>query len=277
MPGKTLITEPPERELNVLLRRVDWRFLLPTPTPLRVLCHASTRLTEAVAYIAEEVVTKSQGGDCDLVVAEEPDTLRLAELRAAMRSGGACYTEWRMRPGGLDRIDRALRAAGFTDISYYRPWPDAGAPPVYWIPLGSPGAAGYVRSRRRLRGGRVRRLVASLRHWVSSLIRGQLSGRLCVVARGEEGSLEHDAMALVRQNWAEWDLGRVPEELSALLVTGGPRSVSKVVLLAFAEPSAIPILAVKAPRVSPGRLGARGSEETWRGPPVWHAARALYS
>jgi hypothetical protein len=255
--GKTLITEPPERELNALLRRVDWRFLLPTPTPLRVLCHAGTRLTEAVAYIAEEVVTESQGGDCDLVVAEEPDTLRLAELRAALRPGGACYTEWRPRLGGRDRIDRALRTAGFTDISYYRPWPDAGALPVYWIPLGFPGAARYVSARRRLRGGRVRRLIASLRHWAGSLIRGQLSGRLCAVARVEEGSADQEPIAWVRQHWAEWDLGRVPEGLSSLLVTGGPRSVSKVVLLAFAEPSATPILAVKAPRVSAAAEGIR--------------------
>ena len=110
--GKTLITEPPERELNALLRRVDWRFLLPTPTPLRVLCHAGTRLTEAVAYIAEQVVTESQGEDCDLVVAEEPDTLRLAELRAALRPGGACYTEWRPRLGGREAAGRQRRVQG---------------------------------------------------------------------------------------------------------------------------------------------------------------------
>lgn len=255
--GKTLITELPERELNALLRRVDWRFLLPTPTPRRVLCHAGTRLTEAVAYIAEEVVSQSQGGDCDLVVAEEPDTLRLAELRAAMRPGGACYTEWRPRLGGVDRIDRALRTAGFTNLSYYRPWPSAAALPVYWIPLAATGAAGYVSSRRRLRGGRVRRLIGSVRQWAGSLIRGQLSGRLCVLAGGEERSVEQDAMSWVRQNWGAWDLGLPPEELSGLLVTGGPRSVSKVVLLAFAEPSATAILAVKAPRVAAAAEGIR--------------------
>jgi hypothetical protein len=255
--GKGLITEPSERELNALLRRVDWRFLLPTPTPLRVLCHAGTRLTQAVAYIAEEVVTASGGGDCDLVVAEEPDTHRLAELRAAMRPSGACYTEWRPRLGGVDRIDRALRTAGFTDLSYYRPWPSAAALPVYWIPLDSPGAAGYVSSRRRLRGGRMRRLRASVRQWAGGLIRGQLSGRLCVVARATQGSVEQDAIGWVRQNWAAWGLGLPPGKLSGLLVTGGPRSVSKVVLLAFAEPSATPILAVKAPRVSAAAEGIR--------------------
>jgi hypothetical protein len=40
-------------------------------------------------------------------------------------------------------------------------------------------------------------------------------------------------------------------------VTGGPRSVSKAVLLAFAEPSPIPLVAVKAPRVDWAAAGIR--------------------
>lgn len=52
-------------------------------------------------------------------------------------------------------------------------------------------------------------------------------------------------------------LGPTPEQLSTLLVTGGPRSVSKVVLLAFAEPSQAPLVAVKAPRVRAAAAGVR--------------------
>jgi hypothetical protein len=45
--------------------------------------------------------------------------------------------------------------------------------------------------------------------------------------------------------------------LSTLLVTGGPRSVSKVVLLAFAEPRPTPLVAVKASRVDEAAAGLR--------------------
>jgi len=42
-----------------------------------------------------------------------------------------------------------------------------------------------------------------------------------------------------------------------LLVTGGPRSVSKAVLLGFAEPGPVPQIAIKAPRVDAAAAGVR--------------------
>jgi len=52
-------------------------------------------------------------------------------------------------------------------------------------------------------------------------------------------------------------LAHPPEQLSLLLATGGPRSVSKVVLLAFAEPGSLPLAAIKAPRVAEAVDGVR--------------------
>jgi hypothetical protein len=60
---------------------------------------------------------------------------------------------------------------------------------------------------------------------------------------------DRDQLAWLRARWQQLQLGTPPEQLSALLVTGGPRSISKVVLLAFAEPSPVPAVAIKAPRV----------------------------
>src|SRR5918994_2712084 len=153
----------PEHQLNPRLRRADWRFLLSTPRPNRALCRAGQELTDAVASIAHELVATSSGGDCDLVVAENPDARVLLELHGALRPGGACYTEWRHRHGGVRRVQQILRAAGFADVTCYRPWPSSAALPVYWIPIGARGAAKYVRSRQRLRGGRVRRLLTGAR------------------------------------------------------------------------------------------------------------------
>lgn len=251
--------EPGEGEVNPRLRRVDWRFLLPTPRPRRALCHAGVALTSAVASIASEVVTADTSGDCDLAVAEDPDPLVLVELRNALRPGGACYTEWHLRIGGARRIERTLRAAGFTDVTCYRPLPAFAALPLYWIPLGAPGAAGYVRSRGLLRGGRMRRLLAGARQRGRDLVRGRFASPICAIARrpGEDLSGGLDPAAWLREGWPEWGLGPTPERLSTLLVTGGPRSVSKVVLLAFAEPTPTPLVAVKAPRVDAAAAGVR--------------------
>jgi hypothetical protein len=249
--------EAPERELNPRLRRADWRFLLPTPRPRRALCLAGGALAEAVAAIADEVVAAG-AGDCDLVVAENPDGPTLAALRNALRPGGACYTEWDFLTGGARRVERALLGAGFLDVTCYRPWPRSATLPVYWIPLGAPGAAGYVRSRRRLRGGRVRRLLAGVRQRIGDLLKGRYTRRIYAVARRPtDNAVGLAPAAWLRENWSEWGLGPTPDRLSTLLVTGGPRSVSKAVLLAFAEPSPIPLVAVKAPRVDWAATGIR--------------------
>jgi hypothetical protein len=250
--------EAGEQEVNQRLRRADWRFLLPTPAPRRALCRASAALTDAVASIAGEIVTGRAAGDCDLVVAENPDPRLLAELREALRPGGACYTEWRPKLGGARRIEGTLRAAGFTEVTCYRRWPAAGAP-VYWIPLGAPGAAGYVRSRSRLRGGRVRRLLAGVGQRARDIVAGRYGSPICAIARrpADKLAVELDPAAWLREGWSAWGLGPSPERLSTLLVTGGPRSVSKVVLLAFAEPRRNPLVAVKAPRVDEAAAGLR--------------------
>jgi hypothetical protein len=243
-----------EHALNRRLRRADWRFLLPTPRPRRAMCRAGAALTDAVTSIAGEVVPVGSGNDCDLVVAENPDRATLAELREALHPEGACYTEWRLRLGGRARVERELRAAGFVDIRCYRPWPTER--PVYWVPLGAGGAAGYVRSRRLLRGGRLRRLLASLLRRPLGVLRSDAASPICAVARRAERSTETDPAAWLRARWPEWGEAP-PERLSILLVTGGPRSVSKVVLLAFAEPSPVPRMAVKAPRVDAAAEGVR--------------------
>lgn len=254
-----MAAETPEQGLNARLRRVDWRFLLPSPRPRRALCRAAGSLADAVASIADQVVTDGSGRDCDLVVATEPNAATLVELREALAPGGSCYTEWHPRIAGVGKVERALRAAGFEDVVCYRPWPASGTTPVFWIPVGAPGASTYVRSRQRLRGGRVRRLLAEARRRGRDFLRGRLGTPICALARraGTLASGEPAPSAWLRERWSQWGLGAAPDRLSTLLVTGGPRSVSKVVLLAFSEPSPVPLVAVKAPRVDEAAAGVR--------------------
>jgi hypothetical protein len=120
-----------------------------------------------------------------------------------------------------------------------------------------PGAESYVRSRRRLRGGRVRRLLAAVRELPRDLLRGRVPGLVCAVARRPGKRPELDPAAWLREGWSAWRLGPAPARISTLLVTGGLRSVNKVVVLAFAEPSPTPVVAVKAPRVEEAAAGVR--------------------
>lgn len=259
--------ETPEQRRNARLRRADWRFLLPSPHPRRVFCLGAGSLADAVAAIADEVVSRAGSSDCDLAVATDPDAAMLVQLRDALVPGGTCYIEWHGRRGGVDQMERALRAAGFDDVTCYRPWPAPDALPLYWIPVGAAGASAYVRSRRRLPGGRLRRLVSEVHRRALDLLRGCPGATICALARrpGAPPSDEPTPAAWLRQGWPHWGLGPPPDRLSTLLVTGGPRSVSKVVLLAFAEPSPIPVVAVKAPRVEESADGVRREGEVLAG------------
>jgi hypothetical protein len=250
----------PERELNARLRRADWRFLLPTFRPRRAIALGTGALAETVASIAGEVVAAASATACELAVAENPDSRALATLHDALEPGCVCYTEWRGQRGGARRVARLLCAAGFAGVSCYRPWPAPPALPVYWIPYGAPGAAGFVRARRRTYGGRMRRFLADALRRMRRLAGADgLPSPICAVARRPAGGSHPDAgpAAWLSEGWATWGLGPLPERLSTLLVTGGPRSVSKVVLLAFAEPSPVPLVAIKAPRVAAAAAGIR--------------------
>jgi len=246
-----------EEARNERLRLVDWRFLLPSPQPRRVLCRTGRALAEAVAEIAGQVVTEAESEDCDLAVAEAPDAAALREIRAALVPGGTCYAEWPATAGQVPRVEAALRAAGFETITCYRRWPRSARLPAYWIPLDAPGAEAFVRARARLRGGRVRRLGAEAVGRGRDALRGRLGGSLHVIATVPGGGSESGLRPMLQAEWPTWGLRDRPDRLSLLLATGGPRSVSKVVLLAFAEPHDAPVVAIKAPRVPEAAEGIR--------------------
>jgi aminoglycoside phosphotransferase (APT) family kinase protein len=54
----------------------------------------------------------------------------------------------------------------------------------------------------------------------------------------------------LRAHWSEWQFGATPDEVSLLLLTGGQRSINKVVALAFTGQDSQPCLVVKMPRVT---------------------------
>jgi hypothetical protein len=224
-----------------------------------VFLRAGPELSGALELLGAEVVTTG-AEPCDLAVAEHPDSDWLAQSAAALEPGGVCYTEW---PRGADAraITLALERAGYTGVCCYRPWPEPPALPVYWIPADSPACEAYVRARQRARRGMMQRLLLAVGESLPRALPASRRPPLYAVARRPGPPDADAAAALAGHAWERWDLRPEPGRLSTMLITGGPRTISKVVVLAFREPAAAPIVAVKAARVEPAAVGVRREAE----------------
>lgn len=263
---------------NKLLRRADWRFLLPNPWPTKSVCFANGQLGEAVSLISGRLAAAQAGptGDCDLAVAIDPDHETLQAAWASLDSRGSCYTEWYSPlTGGPTGVRRRLEAVGFKDVICYwcgRPGPRAA--PQYWLPLEAPGALRYFMTSRAPGGSvlhRIGRIILQVA-WLLFYRVGRIFP-ICAIAlkpafhhtrnvqstarampwasspSQDISSVTSDFLGTIRNQWKHWGFGPTPDNLSLLMLTGGPVSASKVVALVFAEPDHHPRLAVKMPRV----------------------------
>ena len=106
-----------EAAVNRIMRRADWRFLLPDPWPARCICFADGLLAQAVAAISDRVIDPKTHpvGDCDLAVAHNPTRQTLQAAWEALRPGSTCYIEWTSPlAGGTARLRQQLESIGFT-------------------------------------------------------------------------------------------------------------------------------------------------------------------
>ncbi len=245
--------EQKEAMRNRLLRRVDWRFLLPNPQPKRIACFASGLLADAVALLDGAKTGEPSGSpaECDLVVAVNPDQAMLQLAWATLSPGGVCYTEWRHPwAGGAQGVRRQLTAAGFTDVVCYWawPWPERGNP-LFWLPLEAPQALRYFLANRppsRAWGMRMARMLYRTL-WRMGL-RTRFVTPICAIAQKPGALAAPELTAWIRTQWRDWDWGPTPAHLSSLLLTGGLRSINKVVRLLFADAECTPRLILKMPR-----------------------------
>jgi hypothetical protein len=251
------VIELPEARLNPLLRRVDWRFLLPASRFRRAVCFADARLCEALALVADRVLPAAAAplAECDLAVLSDPDPATLRTACAALQPGGICYVEF-SRPGrgGASRLAARLRRAGLEPIGSYVAWRSPRRTSV-WIPLESPEAIGYFHRRVPART-RMRRPAA----WVARVAylratRAGLAGTLSVVARKPGPGRAEPALLD--------PAGRAG--LSLMLLTGGPRSVSKIAGFVFAPGEPQPALLVKVARTEPAARGIAHEAEVLEG------------
>lgn len=220
----------PEPELNELLRGADWRFLLPLPERPRL--HLASGADQPGADLIGEIRDE---GPVELALVESGSAGELRRAGEALVPGG--YVLCRRRyplPGGAAILRRRLRRAGFDRVHLYWPGPAPKRLPQFWLDLDSAPAAVRLLAMRPPQG----RLQAAVRHAWSVARRGGALAPLYALGRLGEPERADDLTA------------ELPQDPSWLLLTGGQRSVNKVVGLPFSPDGAEPDAVVKFSRVA---------------------------
>jgi hypothetical protein len=244
-----------EVERNALLRRVDWRFLLPSARVGRTVCFGGDELARALSLVSDVVLHPSlaEAGSCDLAVAVDPDDVVLEAAWRALRPGGSLYAEWySVRAGSLRRILRRVRASGYERPRAYFAWPSPRrAASIVWIPHDCTHARRYYLETR-VRGEGVRRITSGFLRavWTGARSVGMVRP-LCVVAQRPSHYSAHDLTGPVPEIGHDSEvLGPLPAETEWLLLTRGERSINKVAAFGFAQGDVVPRLVVKLARVA---------------------------
>lgn len=270
----TVATNEGEKQRNRLLRRADWRFLLPDFHPGKAICFAAGSLADAARCVSDSVAQASgyQNTGFDLAVALDPGPEAIEKAFASLNPGGTFYAEWRSRPNrDVDSIRRRLARAGFGNVSLYWPRPDPEVEPAtIWLPLESPEVLRYYLDHRPLARNLARTLARAVRRIaflprprfrfaspVSSVARRPASNPITPGLLHQPAALEMShreasskILNMIRDGWTRWGVGATtPEHLSMMLVTRGQRASGKAVALVFAAGDDNPVLAVKMPRV----------------------------
>jgi hypothetical protein len=233
----------PEPRRNALLRQVDWRFLLRGREAPRAVELAPGWDSEALRLVSGT----ARPGEADLAVAGFPSGAALHSAREALAPGGEFVCGGRLRgAAGRGRPRPRLEKAGFTGVRTYWAGPLPHCQPQFWLPLESSAAVAHLLATRPARspGG------AALR-WIWRLAaRAGVLSPLYAIARAPGG-----AALSSPERVAEGPGAELSPTSSLLLLTGGHRSVNKVVGLAIEEGRGEPAQAVKFARVPEAEPG----------------------
>jgi hypothetical protein len=176
-----------------LARRLDWRFLLPSPELGRVgyLAGADGELVAACRAFARSVEPAEETtGDLDVVVVTSPTPERLERAASLARAGGWVYVEtsglraqpqWSQAATSPRASAAILRSLGLEDVDVHWHWPDF-ANCTEIVPLSPPGAARYALGRHRT-GARARIRAAAARILLAARMLDRVVPHASVTAR----------------------------------------------------------------------------------------------
>jgi hypothetical protein len=208
---RTSIESLPEEQRNALLRRNDWRFLL---------------RSEKSPSAAEPLRIGF------------PSRRALAGAQRSLVAGGELLCSWRVpRLRGTQRARRRLGQAGFTDLRVLWPGPLPHRLPQFWLPPDSSAAIDHLLAGRPA-GSRLQKALRPL--WRLAARLGLLAP-VFVLARAPGGTpdrLKQDSLAPYLSPGSP-----------CLLLTGGRRSINKVVALSFSPDETRPTAVVKFARL----------------------------
>ncbi len=246
-----------EKQLNRLLRRVDWRYLLANPKPEKSVCFSDGLLRQGVEAITTSLLSPVDvdSADCDLAVAVNPTRAVLNSSWAALGPEGEIYTEWYLPwTGGMHGVRRRLEKAGFSDIRCYWAWPPPQlASSLYWLPLDSHNLLHYFFKARPASPSLLSRAGRFVLQMLMAFnLHTYLLAPVCAVARKpftgqREGLQEYIDSKFAGSSQTE-ALRHVPTQSSLLLWTPGHRVISKIVAMVFHKTRETPAAVVKIPR-----------------------------
>lgn len=259
-PGNSRATTLPDRMGRQLLKRLDWRFLLPAPAhgSFRRLMLVTGKLEEATGLLAlaqstglaQQTTPLAAGEQADCVAVLAGSTVSPAQAASHVSAGGVLYYEVDRRsspaltPG---RVGSELAKTGLLVVGCY--W----AKPKFqgcelWLPLQQKGALRYYLNQLFMPVSPVRVFAhILLRILVTVLGERFASLVLCyavVAVSAEETDSAAGTVALFQALYPR----QIAREARPLLVTMGPDTQSRVVGLAFTPGHAGPRFVAKTAR-----------------------------
>jgi glycosyltransferase involved in cell wall biosynthesis len=194
------------------------------------------QMAARVSGVYRELLGEIPSGEGTLPESRRNPALRRQDWRFALPEAELVESWSFPRPGRAARARRRAEAEGFEDVRVYWAGPLPRRLPQFWVPVESEEAVDYLLAERGADS-----LGEKALHSLWRLVRrtGLLAPLFVVGRRGGEGGEDVS----------------LPPAASLLLLTGGHRSINKVVGLAFEEGVERPSAAVKFARVAEAEPG----------------------
>jgi O-antigen/teichoic acid export membrane protein len=237
---------------NQMLRRADWRFLLPQASLRKSVCFSDGLIASSVASVSEQIANNSDptSHDCDLAVTINPNRSILRKANEALRPDGICYSEWSAwRVGGKRGIRNRLQKSGFTWVKYYCAVPSPVRPRIWFALQSNKAPYRYIAQQIFPADNLIHRAGrAMITSVIPVFVRAGLVPYVSTVA-GRGTPQKQDVFEIIQQQWPGFSPEIRPSKLSFLMQTSGSLLSNNVIYLVFAETDEYPRWVIKIPRL----------------------------